>query len=115
MYVCALSTYNHQPSSNSYTIPIIQKQELKYGTETYYGWSYVVGWVGIVECLVAAIMFISAARCIRSEKRTEQAKNMQYLMPVYPDKRAPYAYSYAYPSSMYNYPQQHMTSKYCCH
>ena len=33
------------------------------------------------------------------EKRLEQTKNMQYLMPVYPDKRSPYGlnYAYAYP------------------
>lgn len=81
-------------------------EELKYATEANYGWSYFIGWAGISGCLFAAIMFISAARCIRSEKRNEQAKNLQYLMPVYPDKRAPYAYNYAYPGTLYNYPQQ---------
>ena len=87
-------------------------EELKYATEANYGWSYFVGWVGISGCLFAAIMFISAARCIRSEKRDEQAKNLQYLMPVYPDKRTPYAYNYAYPGTVYNYPQQHVANPY---
>lgn len=66
-------------------------------TEYYYGWSYILAWVGIGMCLVASVIFLSAARCIRREKRAEQAKNMQYLMPVYPDKRNPYGYAYAYP------------------
>lgn len=84
--------------------------ELKLATEANYGWSYFVGWVGIAGSLTAAVMFISAARCIRSEKRDEQAKNLQYLMPVYPDKRSPFAYNYAYPGTMYNYPQQHLAA-----
>lgn len=62
-----------------------------------YGWSYILSWVGVGQCLLASIIFLSAARCIRREKRLEQAKNMQYLMPVYPDKRNPYGYAYAYP------------------
>lgn len=65
-------------------------------TEFYYGWSYIIAWIGIGQLLIAAIVFLSAARCIRFEKRSEQIKNMQYLMPVYPDKRNPYAASYAY-------------------
>lgn len=87
-------------------------EELKYATEANYGWSYFVGWIGISGSLLAAIMFISAARCIRSEKRNEQAKGLQYLMPVYPDKRTPYAYNYAYPGTVYNYPGQHMANPY---
>lgn len=62
-----------------------------------YGWSYILSWIGVGQCLLASIIFLSAARCIRREKRLEQAKNMQYLMPVYPDKRNPYGYAYAYP------------------
>jgi hypothetical protein len=66
-------------------------------TESFYGWSYFLAWVGVGLSLLASIIFLSAARCIRGEKRAEQAKNMQYLMPVYPDKRNPYGYAYAYP------------------
>jgi len=66
-------------------------------TEFFYGWSYILAWIGIGQTLLASIMFLSAARCIRREKRAEEAKNMQYLMPVYPDKRNPYGYAYAYP------------------
>ena len=66
-------------------------------TEFYYGWSYILAWSGVILCLISSIIFLSSAKCIRSEKRAEQAKNMQYLMPVYSDKRNPYAYAYAYP------------------
>lgn len=71
-------------------------------TDFYYGWSYIVAWIGIVQMFLASIMFLCAARCIRSEKRQENAKNMQYLMPVYSDKRSPYGlnYAYAYPGQM---------------
>lgn len=86
-------------------------EELKWATEGNYGSSYIVGWIGISGCLLAAILFITAARCARSEKRNEQAKNLQYLMPVYPDKRTPYAYNYAYPGTVYNYPQ-HIANPY---
>lgn len=66
-------------------------------TQFSFGWSYILSWVGVAQCLLASIIFLSGARCIRREKRAEQAKNMQYLMPVYPDKRNPYGYAYAYP------------------
>lgn len=66
-------------------------------TEMTIGWSYIVAWIALCLCFTASVIFLSAARCIRREKRAEQAKNMQYLMPVYPDKRNPYGYAYAYP------------------
>ncbi|KAI1292784.1 Claudin domain-containing protein 1 [Halotydeus destructor] len=71
---------------------------LKSGTvESYFGWSYYLAWTGVGLSALASLIFLAAARCIRREKREEQAKNMQYLMPVYPDKRNPYGYAYAYP------------------
>lgn len=60
-------------------------------TEFFFGWSYILSWIGTGLCLFSSIIFLSSARCIRREKAAEQAKNMQYLMPVYPDKRSPYA------------------------
>ncbi|XP_017488070.1 PREDICTED: uncharacterized protein LOC108376377 [Rhagoletis zephyria] len=83
-------------------------------TEFYYGWSYIVAWIGISQLLIAAIIFLSAARCIRTEKRFEQAKNMQYLMPVYPDKRSPYGlnYAYAYPGPYSTAAYAHAGSQY---
>lgn len=79
--------------------PFLFQQILKqHGvSDFYYGWSYILAWLGIGQCLIASFMFLGSARCIRSEKRAEHAKNMQYLMPVYPDKRNPYGYAYAYP------------------
>lgn len=70
-------------------------------TEFFYGWSYILAWIGVGMSLITAILFLSSARCVRHEKKAEQAKNMQYLMPVYPDKRQPYGYGYAYPGPYY--------------
>lgn len=81
--------------------PTVLKQNGQ--TEFYYGWSYILAWIGVGMNLVAAILFLSGARCLRHEKKVEQAKNMQYLMPVYPDKRQPYGYGYGYPGPYYQY------------
>ncbi|XP_066592760.1 transmembrane protein 114 isoform X1 [Prorops nasuta] len=71
-----------------------------------YDWSYVVAWVGVGWSLVSAILFSAAAICLRGERMREEAMNMQYLMPVYPQKQQ-YAYaSYpapaAYPGPYYH-------------
>lgn len=66
-------------------------------TEFSYGWSYMLAWAGVGASLLTGILFLASARCLRREKKADQAKNMQYLMPVYPDKRQPpYGYA-AYP------------------
>nr|CAH7743044.1 unnamed protein product [Callosobruchus chinensis] len=57
-----------------------------------YGWSYMVSWVGVGSSLVAALLFSGAAVCLRAELDAEEAVNMQYLMPVYPQKQQ-YAYA----------------------
>ncbi|XP_076312200.1 claudin domain-containing protein 1-like [Tachypleus tridentatus] len=72
-------------------------------TKYYYGWSYILAWIGVGMNLISAILFLCGARCLRKEKKIEQAKNMQYLMPVYPDKRQPYGYGYGYPGPYYQY------------
>jgi len=41
---------------------------------------------------VSAILFSGAAICLRGEREKEEAMNMQYLMPVYPQKQ-----QFAYP------------------
>lgn len=71
-----------------------------------YDWSYVVAWVGVGWSLVSAILFSGAAICLRSEKTRDDAMNMQYLMPVYPQKQQ-YAYAgypapAAYPGPYYH-------------
>lgn len=76
-------------------------------TEFYYGWSYILAWIGVGMTLMTSILFLSAARCLRHEKDVEQAKNMQYLMPVYPDKRQPYGYGYGYPGPYYYHGSQY--------
>ncbi|CAH1956762.1 unnamed protein product [Acanthoscelides obtectus] len=57
-----------------------------------YDWSYMVSWVGVGCSLVAALLFSGAAVCLRAEREAEEAVNMQYLMPVYPQKQQ-YAYA----------------------
>lgn len=51
-----------------------------------------------------------SALCIKSDKEREEAMNMQYLMPVYPQKGQPYGPygAYAYPQAAFPqaaYPQ----------
>ncbi|KAJ4443258.1 hypothetical protein ANN_04926 [Periplaneta americana] len=57
-----------------------------------YDWSYIVAWIGVGWALVSAILFSAAAICLRGEREKEEAMNMQYLMPVYPQKQQ-YAYA----------------------
>ncbi|GFR17212.1 uncharacterized protein TNCT_707041, partial [Trichonephila clavata] len=76
-------------------------------TQFFYGWSYILAWIGVGMCLLTAILFLGAACCVVHEKKMEQAKNMQYLMPVYPDKRQPYGYGYAYPGPYYTHGSQY--------
>ncbi|XP_063987603.1 uncharacterized protein LOC135167871 isoform X2 [Diachasmimorpha longicaudata] len=71
-----------------------------------YDWSYVVAWVGVGWSLVSAILFSAAAICLRGERMRDEAMNMQYLMPVYPQKQQ-YAYAgypapAAYPGPYYH-------------
>lgn len=67
-----------------------------------YDWSYILAWVGVGSSLVSAILFSAAAICLRGEREKEEAMNMQYLMPVYPQKQQ-YAYP-AYPAPPAAYP-----------
>ncbi|XP_077300314.1 uncharacterized protein LOC143921067 isoform X1 [Arctopsyche grandis] len=71
---------------------------LRDNCRVWYDWSYMVAWCGVGLSLVSAILFSSAAICLRGEREREEALNMQYLMPVYPQKQQ---YAYA------GYPPQH--------
>ncbi|XP_012269473.1 uncharacterized protein LOC105693846 isoform X2 [Athalia rosae] len=71
-----------------------------------YDWSYVVAWVGVGWSLVSAILFSAAAICLRGERLREEAMNMQYLMPVYPQKQQ-YAYAGYPPPAAYPGPYYH--------
>ncbi|XP_022666399.1 transmembrane protein 114-like isoform X1 [Varroa jacobsoni] len=77
----------------------------------FYGWSYMLAWLGVAFSFLTGVLFLGSSHCLRREKDNEQAKNMQYLMPVYPDKRQPYSgYGYAaYPGP---YPPYHPGSQY---
>ncbi|XP_037570912.1 transmembrane protein 114 [Dermacentor silvarum] len=81
-------------SQSVYSWPAILRR--KGVTDFAYGWSYMLAWAGVGTSLLTGILFLASARCLRREKKADQAKNMQYLMPVYPDKRQPYGYA-AYP------------------
>lgn len=82
---------------------------LKDNTEFKYDWSYIVSWVGVGMTLISAILFSLAGVCIKNDKEREEAMNMQYLMPVYPQKGQPYGpYGYAaYPGPAAYYGSQY--------
>lgn len=82
---------------------------LRDNTQTSYDWSYVVAWAGVASSLIAAILLSGSAVCLRSERDKEEQLNLQYLMPVYPQKQTPYPYA-GYPQpQLYPgpYQQQH--------
>uniref|UniRef100_A0A1B6GSJ6 Voltage-dependent calcium channel gamma-5 subunit n=2 Tax=Cuerna arida TaxID=1464854 RepID=A0A1B6GSJ6_9HEMI len=79
---------------------------LKDSTYQGYDWSFFLAWTGVGLSLVSAILFSGAAICLRGEKEQEETINMQYLMPVYPQKQQ-YAYAgypapTAYPGPYYH-------------
>ncbi|TRY68742.1 hypothetical protein TCAL_02491 [Tigriopus californicus] len=82
-------------------------------TEFKYDWSYIVAWVGVAMALCSSILFSLAAVCIKNDREREEAMNMQYLMPVYPQKQQTYgpgpgAYGYpAYPGPAAYYGSQY--------
>ncbi|XP_013789190.1 uncharacterized protein LOC106473058 [Limulus polyphemus] len=73
------------------------------GSDFYYGWSYLLSWIGVGLNLIAAILLLCGAHCLRHEKKKEKTKYMHYLMPVYPEKRQLYGYGYGYPGPYYQY------------
>lgn len=70
---------------------------LKENSRISYDWSFYLAWIGVGFTLTSAILFSGAAICLRSEREREEAVNMQYLMPVYPQKQ-PYTYA-GYPTA----------------
>jgi len=70
--------------------------------------------VGVGMTLLSSILFALAALCIKNDRETEDAMNLQYLMPgmqaaVYPQKQQPYGpYGYAaYPGPAAYYGSQY--------
>lgn len=41
-----------------------------------------LAWVGVAFSFLTGVLFLGSSHCLRREKDDEQAKNMQYLMPV---------------------------------
>ena len=82
---------------------------LRDNTTFRYDWSYIVAWVGVGMCLASASLFAMAGFCIKGDREHEEAMNMQYLMPVYPQKGQPYGpYGYAaYPGPAAYYGSQY--------
>lgn len=74
---------------------------LKEASRVDYDWSYMICWIGVGFALMASILFSCAAVSLSREREKEEAVNMQYLMPVYPQKQQ-YAYGYAYPGPYYH-------------
>ncbi|CAG9584521.1 unnamed protein product [Danaus chrysippus] len=83
-----------------------QNNILRDNARVWYDWSYMVAWCGVGLSLMSAILFSSAAICLRGEREREEALNMQYLMPVYPQKQQ-YAYAGYPPPQAYPGPYYH--------
>jgi hypothetical protein len=73
----------------------------------FYGWSYIICWIGVGWCLISAVVFFCSAKCLSDERKPEASKSMQYLMPVYPSKQQPYGYGYGYPGPYYHHGSQY--------
>ncbi|XP_011493972.1 PREDICTED: uncharacterized protein LOC105359166 isoform X1 [Ceratosolen solmsi marchali] len=78
----------------------------------WYDWSFYLAWLGVATCLGAMTLFLIAASCLRKERAREQAQNVQYIMPVYPQKHQ-YAYATGYPApAAYPGPYYHSSQGY---
>nr|CAI5849274.1 unnamed protein product [Callosobruchus analis] len=57
-----------------------------------YSWSFVLGWLGVFTSLAGSLLFFFGACCLDNEREKETLDNVQYIMPVYPQKQQ-YAYA----------------------
>ncbi|XP_054714826.1 claudin domain-containing protein 1-like [Uloborus diversus] len=62
-------------------------------SRSYYGWSYVLAWLGVALTLSSSFMFLCGAQCLRKEKQKEKAHGTAYLVPIY---AGPYHCPYSY-------------------
>ncbi|XP_076060206.1 uncharacterized protein LOC143036568 [Oratosquilla oratoria] len=81
-------------------------QALSEDCDVVYDWSYMLACVGTAMALLAFCLFLGASQCMQNEKQREQAKQMQYMMPVYPQKQQYPTYGYGYPGP-YHYGSQY--------
>ncbi|XP_053607785.1 uncharacterized protein LOC128673747 isoform X2 [Plodia interpunctella] len=72
---------------------------LKSYSSVWYDWSYMLAWCAVAVSFASSVLFFSAAVCLSKEKHREQQNNVQYIMPVYPQKQQ-YAYA-GYPPAAY--------------
>ncbi|CAG5032973.1 unnamed protein product [Parnassius apollo] len=79
---------------------------LKDNSAIWYDWSYILAWLAVGVSFGSSILFFSAAICLSKEKRREQQNNVQYIMPVYPQKQQ-YAYAGYPPPQAYPGPYYH--------
>lgn len=84
---------------------------LKDNSSIGYDWSYILAWLAVSVSFASSILFFSSAICLSKEKRREQQNNVQYIMPVYPQKQQ-YAYAgypppQAYPPGPYYHGSQY--------
>ncbi|XP_026725187.1 uncharacterized protein LOC113492088 isoform X2 [Trichoplusia ni] len=79
---------------------------LKDNSSIWYDWSYILAWLAVGVSFASSILFFSAAICLSKEKRREQQNNVQYIMPVYPQKQQ-YAYAGYPPPQAYPGPYYH--------
>ncbi|KAK8395933.1 hypothetical protein O3P69_005807 [Scylla paramamosain] len=79
---------------------------LQNATTIQYDWSYMLSWIGTGMALLAFCLFLAASQCMQGEQQREQAKQMQYIMPVYPQKQQYPSYGYGYPGP-YHYGSQY--------
>lgn len=80
---------------------------LRDNTRISYDWSYIVAWAGVASSLLASILLSGAAVCLRGEREKEEQLNLQYLMPVYPQKQPPYPYGGFPQPQLYPQPYYH--------
>ncbi|GFU22327.1 claudin domain-containing protein 1 [Nephila pilipes] len=62
-------------------------------SRSYYGWSYVLAWLGVALTLSSSFMFLCGAQCLRKEKQKEKTQGTAYLVPIY---AGPYHCPYSY-------------------
>ncbi|VVD04503.1 unnamed protein product [Leptidea sinapis] len=79
---------------------------LKDNSSIWYDWSYILAWLSVGVAFGSSVIFFSAAICLSKEKRREQQNNVQYIMPVYPQKQQ-YAYAGYPPPQAYPGPYYH--------
>jgi hypothetical protein len=68
-------------------------QVLQIYSRGYYGWSYVLSWLGVSLTLSSSFLFLCGAQCLRKEKRKEKNHGTAYLVPIY---AGPYHCPYSY-------------------